>query len=85
MDTHPRYSGCVPAAPARNCPDEVSFFAAEPTRDGRPRSEQLARRLERDQAPEQLAANCRQMIDVYVTAAGAKLPCSTRGQGKVLR
>ena len=85
MDAHPRYSGRVPAAPVRNSLGEVSLFAGEPTRDGRQRTEQLARRLERDQAPEQIAANCRQMIDVYVTAAGAKFPRSTRGQGKVFR
>jgi hypothetical protein len=84
MDTHPRYWGCGPAAPARNGPDEVSLFAAEPTRDGRQRSEQLARQLEPDQAPEQIAADRRQMIDVSVTAAGAKLPSSTRRQGQGL-
>jgi len=63
---------------------EVSLFAAEPTRDGRQRSEQLARQLEPDQAPEQIAADRRQMIDVSVTAAGAKLPSSTRRQGQGL-
>jgi hypothetical protein len=68
-----------------NSPGEVSCFAGQPTRDGRPRSDQLARRLARDKTPEQLTASCRQMIDVYVTAAGAKLPCSTRRQGKVFR
>jgi hypothetical protein len=67
-----------------NSPGEVSFFAGEPTRE-RQRGEQLARRLARDKAPEQFAASCRQMIDVYVTAAGPKLPSSTCRQGNVFR
>jgi hypothetical protein len=67
-------------APARS-----RSLQENPHRNGRQRSEQLARRLEGDQAPEQIAASCRQMIDVYVTAAGAKLPSSTRRRGKVFR